>query len=233
MNPRRILVIGASSGIGAETARHLARDGHRLVLSARRRAELETLAAELPGSAVVIPFDAADETAVESAIPLAWSALGSIDAVVFAAGAARFFPVERTSRELFEEMLRSNATALFLVARALLPRFRAAKAGHFVGLLSVASRHAFGGSSAYTAAKHAALGFLDSLRVEARGDGIQVTSILAGATDTPLWDGIEGEWDRASMMGAEQVARVVAGIFRDSSSGTLEEIRVAPIRGAL
>ena len=228
--PRRVFLTGASSGIGMEIARTLAREGHRLALFARRESELRALAAEL--NALALPGDVTDRASIDRAVAEAQRTLGGIDTLVYAAGSARFHPVESTTFDEWREMMGANLDGLFHVTQALLPSLVSAPRGHVVVLLSVASRVAFGGSSAYTASKYGALGFVDSLRVELR-PRVHVTAILPGAVDTPLWDAIEGEWDRARMMQAEQVARVVASLFRDTTSGMLEEIRLSPAGGSL
>ncbi|MFN8546753.1 MAG: SDR family oxidoreductase [Candidatus Eisenbacteria bacterium] len=229
--PRRVLLVGANSGIGAESARHLARAGHRLFLVARREKLLEALGRELGSESFAA--DACDRAAMDAAVAEAGRRLGGIDTLVYSAGAARFRPLESTSPELWREMMGANLDGLFHAVQATLPSLLASGRGHVIGVLSVASRHAFGGSTAYTAAKHGALGLLDSLRAEVRGRGVHVTAVLPGAVDTPLWDAIEGEWDRGRMMRPEQVARVIVSILSESSSGMIEEVRVGPIGGAL
>lgn len=229
--PRKIFLTGASSGIGRETARHLAGEGHRLALFARRETELRALALEL--GAVALVGDVTDRPAVDRAVAQAARELGGLDTLVYAAGSARFHSVEATSADEWREMMGANLDGLFHVTQAILPLLLEAPRAQVVAILSIASRVVFGGSAAYTAAKHGALGFLDSLRVEVRGRGVHVTAVLPGAVDTPLWDKIEGEWDRARMMEAEQVARVITALFRDTTSGMIEEIRVGPVAGSL
>ena len=239
---RRILLTGASSGIGRELARQLAREGHRLALLARRGELLREVAAQVAGdragpgpvhAPVALPADVRDAEAVSAAVAAAEHSLGPLDTLIYSAGAARFLAVEETTDAVWAEMLAANLTGLFHCVRACLPNFRARGCGHVVAILSVASRQAFRGSSAYTAAKFGALGFIESLRDEVRRSGIHVTAVLPGATDTPIWDGLGPGWDRSKMMRPEQVARVVASSLRDTSSGMLEEIRLGPVGGNL
>jgi short-subunit dehydrogenase len=233
---RRCLLIGASSGIGLETARFLARDGHRLALVARRRERLEELARELPGGEsrhLAIAADVRRAGEVDDAVREAGRRLGSLEVLVYAAGTARFGPLESFADPDWEEILATNLTGLFRAARATLPIFRAAGSGHLVAILSVSSRHAFPETAAYTAAKHGALGLIEALRAELRGAGIDVTAVLPGATDTPLWDRAGGDWDRSRMMRPEQVARLVAALLRETTSGMIEELRVGPRGGPL
>lgn len=233
---RRVFLTGASSGIGLEIARHLARDGHHLALSARREAELREAAAALSGGQsgpLVLPCDVTDSEALTRTVARAEREMGPLDTLVYSAGGARFAPLEETTDAIWDEMLAANLTGLFYCTRAIVPYFRERGRGQLVFLLSIASRVAFPGSTAYTAAKHGALGFVDSLRAEVRGFGIHVTSVLPGATDTHLWDDIGGDFDRSRMMQPEQVARVVASALRETTSGMIEEIRIGPVGGAL
>lgn len=236
LEPMRVLLTGASSGIGRATAFALAEEGHTLTLTARRSAELESLARELRAAGRAVSQesgDVRDEQSVRRVVEAAGRAMGGIDALVHCAGSARFAPLLETSRETWDDMIATNLTGLYHLLREILPVFTARGSGHVIAILSIASRTAFGGSSAYTAAKHGALGLLDSVRQEVRGQGVQVTAILPGATDTPLWDQIDGTWDRSRMMPPGKVARIVASVLRDSLGGSIEEIRVLPTGGNL
>ncbi len=186
------------------------------------------------GAAVTArPADVTDPAALERALAAAEGDLGPFDTLIYSAGAARFASVEATTDAVWREMMSANLDGLFHAVRAILPRFRERRRGHIVAVLSMASRHAYGGSSAYTAAKYGALGFIESLRAEVRKAGLHVTAVLPGATDTPIWDAIGPDWNREKMMRPEQVARVIASILRDTTSGMVEEVRVMPAGGAL
>jgi NADP-dependent 3-hydroxy acid dehydrogenase YdfG len=233
---RTVFLTGASSGIGRATAIRLAHDGHRLALCARRADRLEALAREIPGAAgdrVTVAADVTDPGQVEAAVRAAEARLGLLDTLVYSAGAARFTRVEETTDAIWREMMGANLDGILHTVRALLPGFRRLGRGHVIAVLSVAARHAFPNSSAYTAAKFGALGFLESLRAETRREGIHVTAVLPGATDTPIWDGLGAGWDRGKMMPPEQVARVLASALRDTGAGMIEEIRVLPVEGSL
>lgn len=234
---RRVFLTGASSGIGRELALHLARDGHTLALSGRRAPALASLAEEITRRAAPRPHlevcEVGDAAAMTRAVRAADEAIGPLDTLIYSAGSAYFAPVEETTDALWQEMLSANLTGLFHACRAVLPLFRERRRGHIVGLLSISSRHAFPRSCAYTASKFGALGLLESVRAEVRKEGIHVTAVLPGATDTPIWDDIGGEFDRSRMMRPEQVARLIAAALRETTTGMVEEIRIAPVGGSL
>jgi NAD(P)-dependent dehydrogenase (short-subunit alcohol dehydrogenase family) len=159
--------------------------------------------------------------------------LGEPDAVVNNAGWGIFAPVQETSEEDWDRTITTNLKGLYLVTRETLPMMLSRKRGHFVNILSVAARTAFANNTAYNASKYGALGFTEALREEVRGAGVRVTAILPGATDTPMWDTLEGEWDRSRMMRAGSVARVVREAIESAPDSLVEEIRIAPPLGNL
>ncbi len=236
--PLRVLITGGSSGIGRACALRLAAEGHAIALVARGEARLRDAESEirsLPGvePPLILPADVRETAEIEAAVARATERFGGLDALVHSAGGARFLPLEQTTDAVWREVVGANLEGLFRTVRAVTPRLRASGGGRIIGVLSIASRRGFPNATAYSAAKAGALGFLDSLREELRPDRIQVTALLAGATATPLWDGIGGEWDRARMMLPEQVAEVVVCALREETSGTWEEIRVGPPGGVL
>ena len=191
--PRTILITGASTGIGAATAKRLHAEGNRLVLAARRREPLDQLAADLDQGAEVM-VEVCDVTEWEQNTALVEAALerfGSID-VVFANagfGASRGFLEE--SPEHWRAMVLTNVLGVAYTVRATLPHLLEQGHGHFLITSSVAGRRALPGSL-YSATKWAATAIGEALRQELRqiheNDGIKVTLIEPGMVDTPFFD---------------------------------------------
>jgi NADP-dependent 3-hydroxy acid dehydrogenase YdfG len=191
--PRTILITGASTGIGAATAKRLHAEGNRLVLAARRREPLDRLAATLDGDAEVM-VEVCDVTEWEQNTALVEAALerfGSID-VVFANagfGASRGFLEE--SPEHWRSMVLTNVLGVAHTIRATLPHLLEQGHGHFLITSSVAGRRALPGSL-YSATKWAATAIGEALRQELRqiheNDRIKVTLIEPGMVDTPFFD---------------------------------------------
>ena len=191
--PRTILITGASTGIGAATAKRLHAEGNRLVLAARRREPLDQLAAGLDQGAEVM-VEVCDVTEWEQNTALVEAALerfGSID-VVFANagfGASRGFLEE--SPEHWRAMVLTNVLGVAYTVRATLPHLLEQGHGHFLITSSVAGRRALPGSL-YSATKWAATAIGEALRQELRqiheNDGIKVTLIEPGMVDTPFFD---------------------------------------------
>lgn len=233
-----VWVCGASSGIGLAAARELAAGGWRLGLGARGAGELEAIAAGLPradaGSHASAAVDVRDARGVADwAHALRDRMGGEPDVLVYAAGWGVFESVAAMSEETWDATMDTNAKGLFLVTKAVLPAMLARGRGHIVSVLSVAARAAFPKNGAYNASKFAALGFTEALRAEVRRHGVRVTAVLPGATDTPFWDRLGGDWDRSRMMPPSTVARAIRQAIETPADGLVEEIRIAPPLGNL
>jgi len=225
------VVSGGGSGIGREIARALARRGHPLALLGRRPGPLEeTLAG---GDGVILPCDVRDADAVAGAAREVERRWGAASLVVPAAGLATIAPLEETTPERFREVLDTNLTGTFFLLRALLPAMRRRGRGWIFPLLSTAAQRGFPGWSAYCASKWGLAGLVAALREELRGSGIRMTALFPGATDSPLWDELPGEWNRALMVPPREVARAVVHALETDPGTLVEEIHLGPAGGAL
>ena len=208
------LITGASSGIGAATARQASAAGYRLVLAARSTDKLEQLAEELGGDerAIAVTCDVTDFGRQEAMVQAALDAFGQID-VAFANagfGAARGF-LEETP-EQWRDMVLTNVLGCAYTIRATLPALKDS-VGHLLLTSSVAGRRALPGSL-YSATKHAVTAMAESARQELNDTGVRVTSIEPGMIDTPFFDnpisnGLEpDDIARAIMFAVSQPAHV-------------------------
>ncbi|WP_262848106.1 SDR family NAD(P)-dependent oxidoreductase [Mumia quercus] len=177
---RTAVVTGASSGIGAATARRLAADGFRVVCAARRADRIEALAAEIDGVAVVC--DVTDQASVDALA----AAVGPELAVLVnnAGGAVGQEPIERTDPEAWREMYDSNVLGTLRVTKALLPALRASGAGTVLNVGSIAGHLTYEGGAGYTAAKHGVAMITETLRLELNGEPVRVTEIAPGMVHT-------------------------------------------------
>lgn len=221
-----LLITGASSGIGAATARHAAAAGWRLVLSARSEDKLRALADELGGAdrAVAQRCDVAVWEDQEALMSAALDAFGRVDAVFANAGfgAARGFLKE--TPEFWKSMVETNVTGVAFSIRAALPHFNERGAGHFVITSSVAGRRALPGSL-YAATKHAVGAIGEGLRQELRQDGssVRVTLIEPGMVETPFFDDPPED-----ALQADDVARAVMFALDQPEHVDVNEILVRP-----
>jgi NADP-dependent 3-hydroxy acid dehydrogenase YdfG len=223
-----LLITGASSGIGAATARAAAAS-HRLVLAARRLEELEALAEELGGEkrAIAVRCDVAEWDQVQALAAAALERYGRIDAVFANAGfgAKRGFLEE--SVEHWRSMVLTNVYGAALTIRATLPHLLERGDGHFLVTSSIAGRRVLPGSL-YSATKHAVTAIGEALRAELRqiheNTAIKVTLIEPGMTDTAFFDTSPGE----AALRDSDVARAVLFALEQGPGVDVNEILIRP-----
>ncbi len=182
-----ILITGASSGIGQALALALAREGARLVVAARREDRLKAVAGacrDAGGEAIAWPTDVTRAADVERAVGAAVEQFGRVDVLVNNAGSGIYRSVERTAVEDLAAMLEVNLIGAFHGVKAVLPHMRREGKGQIVTVASLVAKRAMPRMGAYSAAKAAVVALDESLRVELRGSGIQVTTVYPGATAT-------------------------------------------------
>jgi uncharacterized protein len=206
------LVTGASSGIGADLTRELARDGHDLVLTARTLAPMQALAAELESlgaSTVVIPADLSQPGAAATLASTVGARGLRVDVLVNNAGLGALGRFDRMDPGRIGEMLQVNIVALTELTRLLLPGMVARRRGKVLLVASTASFQPGPRMSVYFASKAYVLSFGEALAYELRGTGVTVTTLCPGATATNFFK-VAGAGDFAlrPSMSAAAVARI-------------------------
>jgi NADP-dependent 3-hydroxy acid dehydrogenase YdfG len=185
---KTVLVVGASSGVGHATARALGGAGARVAVAARRAAELERLAAELPRG-LAVPMDARDRRAVEAGVALVTEKLGAPTIVVYATGLNL---KARAIRDLtpadWSNMLDANLSGAFHVTQAVLPALRAAADGLIIYISSTSAKRPDVSGVAYQAAKHGLVGLANGVMEEERANGVRTSVIFPGLIDTRFLD---------------------------------------------
>lgn len=197
------VVTGASSGIGAATARRLAAEGYRVLAAARRRDRLDELAASTPG---IVPVTL-DVTDPESVAGLAASVGDDLAVLVNnAGGAIGTEPVERADPADWQSMYDTNVLGVLRVTQALLPALERGGGGHVVVTGSIAGHLVYEGGAGYAAAKHAAAALVQTLRLELSGRPVRVTEIAPGLVHTAEFSLVRYRGDQAA------ADRVYAGV---------------------
>jgi len=234
MSRRTAVVTGASSGIGAATARALAAEGYAVLCAARRTDRIERLASEIDGTAITC-----DVTSPDSVAELAAAVGDSLHVLVNNAGGAfGLGTVAEADPDEWRHMYEVNVIGLLNVTRALLPALTASGDGLIVNVGSTAGRIAYEGGAGYTAAKHGTQVVTETLRLELVGEPIRVSEIAPGMvrTDEFALNRFEGDRSRADAvyagvpdpLVAEDVADAIAWIATRPSHVNIDELVIKP-----
>jgi len=219
---KTLLITGASTGIGAATARAASSAGWNVALLARSADKLDALAAEIGETALVIPCDVTDRSAVEGAVAATVEKFGALDGVFANAGKGVNAPgVENGDPEEWHEMVHLNVMAVLYTAHAALPHLRKTR-GHFIVTGSKAGRDHFKGSI-YSATKWFVHGFAGNLAEEMREWQGRCTVISPGMVDTPFFDEA-----KPTKLQPEDVADAVVFALSQRDTSALREIHLMP-----
>ena len=220
-----VLITGASRGIGRETARLFSTGGAKLVLCSREGKELQEVASET--GALAVPCDVSDEEDVRELFVRIEQSFGRLDVVVSNAGVFRTVPLIETTADIFDETIRVNLRAVFLVAREALRLMSRTGGGVIINVSSMAGKEGFEGSAAYCASKFGVVGLSRVLAIEGRPHGVRVTVLYPGAVDTAIWDGIAD--DREGFLKPHDVARAILYAASSSPESSVGEIEITPL----
>jgi NAD(P)-dependent dehydrogenase (short-subunit alcohol dehydrogenase family) len=184
--PLRVLVTGASRGIGEAIATQLLDAGHSVALTARTAQDLEAIVAGRTNKTLIIPADVTDPKSANIALEKIVSAWGGIDVLILNAGDGTAAPVDKTTNEIWEHSIAINLTAPFQYLRAAVPAMKEAKFGRIIVIASSAGLIGEPNVSAYTAAKHGVIGLVRSTAAELAKYGITVNAVCPSYVDTPM-----------------------------------------------
>jgi NADP-dependent 3-hydroxy acid dehydrogenase YdfG len=240
MITQRIAVVtGASSGIGAATARELAAQGFHLVVTARRRDRLDAVAAEIGATAFTL--DVRDPVAIEAFGSALRARFGRVDVLVNNAGLALGLePLGQAVDDDWVRMLETNVLGVARMTRALLPLLRVPPRAHIVNIGSTAGIETYAGGGGYTSSKHALRAITQTLRLELNGEPIRVTEVAPGMTSTEFSSiRFKGDAERADAvyagvtpLSAEDIAGCVGFAVSRPAHVNVDFLVVRPIAQA-
>ncbi len=234
MDDRGVAVItGASSGIGAATARALVSAGFTVVLGARRQDRLEALADELGAAARWHPLDVTDPDSVQQ---FCSEIEGCRVLVNNAGGALGLDPVAMADEAEWRTMYETNVLGTMFMTRALLPHLAASGDGHIITIGSVAAFEVYAGGAGYNAAKHATRAVMDALRIELNGEPVRISEIDPGMVETEFSlvrfggdaDRTTAVYDGVTPLTAADVAEIVAFVATRPSHVDIDQVVVRP-----
>lgn len=243
------IVTGASSGIGAATARHLAEIGASVTLVARRQDRLEALAADIRsagGTALAVATDITDRSQAEAAVQQTVEQFGRLDTLVNNAGLMLLGPVVDADVDEWERMISVNQRGLLYITKAALPHLQAAvedsprEVADIVNVSSIAGRTAFPGMGVYNMTKFGLNGFTEALRQEITTTYVRVGVVEPGKVDTELdshntdevLSEIEANYGHIRMLDPEDIADGVAYMVTRPRHAAISEMWIMPTEQA-
>lgn len=233
LKDRTVMITGASSGIGAATARYVAAQGAAVVLMARREDALKALAGEITaagGRALACPGDVTSVRDVRDVVAAAVDTFGSLDAAFNNAGwgtaGAR---LHELPEEVYDQIMDVNVRGTWNCLRQQIPVMLAGKGGAIVNTSSIAGQFATGAAAPYVAAKHAVIGMTKAAAAEYGEQGIRVNALVVGTTRTELMEGVIERYPEVEKQAVArtiqrrmaeplEIARAAAWLLSDDSS---------------
>lgn len=186
INEKVVWITGASSGIGEELTKQLSQKHCKLIISARRKSELERVRDQcaFPEHISILPFDLADIDTMSYLVKNAISVYGYIDVLINNGGISQRSPIIETTIDVDRKLMEIDYLGTIALSKALLPYYISKKAGQYVVVSSLMGKFSSPFRSAYCGAKHALHGFFDALRLEHDNDNVKVTMICPGFVNT-------------------------------------------------
>lgn len=236
-----VFITGATSGIGAATARLLAEKGYRLVLTGRRAERLERLKEELENSfstpVCTLTFDIRQQEEADKAIASLPEVFRTVDILINNAGlAAGLSPLQEGSLTDWEEMIDTNLKGLLYVTRRIAPIMVERKKGHIVNISSIAGKETYPMGNVYCATKHAVQSLTKAMRLDMVKYGIRVSSVAPGAVKTEFSTvRFKGDQERADKvyegfipLSAEDIAETILFIITRPPHVCIDDLLIMP-----
>jgi len=224
-----VLVTGAGRGIGRGVSLVLARAGARVILVARSEDEIDRAAREIQeagGEAMSVPADVSREEDVVRVFSRIGEAFGRLDVLVNNAGIGAFGPADRMATEEFDRVVAVNVRGTFLCAREALRMMKPRRQGAIINVSSVVGFKGYADQAAYTATKHAVMGLTKSLAAEAQADGIRVSAVLPGGTDTGLIADARPDLRREELLHPGDIGEVVLFLLSLPERAAIDQIYI-------
>lgn len=226
---KNVLIVGASGGIGGETAKLLKQSGANLFLTGRDMTKLHASAdaAGVPAQRRYA-LDVAQHEQVNAVAASIHAEVGAIDILVNAAGIGIIKPLESLTNDDFMRSLNVNLVGAFNLLKAFLPPMKERKTGLIINLPGVLGKTPMAGAAAYSASKYGLNGMLKSVREELKRTDIRITNIYLGGTDTGFWDTIDLRVQRDKFVTAEEAAKAIWFLCQQPASGVVSEMVLQP-----
>lgn len=229
LNGKKILVVGATGGIGSSLVKLLHQSGASLFISGRNSQKLHDLSQQIGlDSSRVSAVDITSSTEVEQLAVQVNAEMGTLDMLINASGLGIIKPIEQLSLEDFMQSLQTNLVGSFLLVKAFLPAMKEVKKGLIINIPGVLGKVPMAGAAAYSASKYGLVGMMQSIREELKRTEIRITNIFLGGVDSPFWETIDLKVQKEKMIREEEAARAIWFLCQQPASGVVSEMVLQP-----
>lgn len=226
---KKVLIIGATGGIGRETAKLVKSSNAEVFITGRDSERLNAIATELDLAANrVFQLDITDANAVESVAAKIHAEIGVLDIVINSAGIGIIKPLEQLTYEDFDLTVSTNLRGTFNILKSFLPPMKAAKEGLIINMPGVLGKTPMAGAAAYSASKYGVNGLVKSVREELKRTNVRITNIYMGGVDSPFWDNIDLKVQKDKFIQEKEAARAVWFLCQQPKSGVVSEMVIQP-----
>ncbi len=226
---KRILLVGATGGIGSHTAKLLSGSGAQLFLAGRNAEKLHAVAGACGVSDEnTMALDISRPEEVKTLADKFFSVFSSIDILINAAGIGIIKPMETLEEMEFLRVLNYNLYGPFLLMKNFLPAMKAEKKGLIINIPGVLGKVPMAGAAAYSASKYGLTGMMQSIREELKRTEVRITNLYLGGTDSPFWDAIDLKVQKEKMIRSGEAAKAIWFLCQQPSGGVVSEMVLQP-----
>jgi NADP-dependent 3-hydroxy acid dehydrogenase YdfG len=226
---KKVFIVGATGGIGRETARLVKSSNADLFIAGRNSEKLQLLANELGLPAEkVFEIDVTQPKSVETVATAIHQQIPALDILVNATGVGIIKPLEQLSYEDFDHTLNVNLKGTFNLLKNFLPAMKTTKEGLIINIPGVLGKTYMAGAGAYCASKYGMNGLIKSVREELKRTNIRLTNIYLGGVDTPFWNTIDLKVQKDKFIVEKEAARAVWFLCQQPKSGVVSEMVIQP-----
>lgn len=229
LNGKKVVVAGATGGIGSSLVKLLVQSGAEVFITGRNNEKLSNIAATHGiSSSHFLAVDISDGTQMGLLADTVLQQLGTPDILINVAGIGIIKPMEQLSLEDFSKSIQTNLVGAFLFVKSFLPAMKEAKKGLIINIPGVLGKVPMAGAAAYSASKYGIVGMMQSIREELKRTEIRITNLFLGGVDSPFWDEIDLRVQKDKMIREEEAARSIWFLCQQPASGVVSEMVLQP-----
>ena len=229
LTAKKIVVAGATGGIGRQLVKMLHQSGAEVFVTGRNQSKLDALVSELGlKSTHALALDISDESAMQQLGSKVAAEMGTPDLLVNLAGIGIIKSMDNLSLAEFNQSIQTNLVGAFLFVKTFLAPMKENKKGLIVNVPGVLGKVPMAGAAAYSASKYGIVGMMQSVREELKRTEIRITNLFLGGVDSPFWDTIDLKVQKDKMIREEEAARSIWFLCQQPASGVVSEMVLQP-----